>query len=202
MPSLNQNALTTLANVKTYLSVSGDAEDGLLTMLINGASAFIERYCDRTFKKTAYTEYIRGTGSEHLFLKAYPVIGSLALYENTSGDASDDFEAISSDDFWVFSDEGYLEADGFDFTKRPRAYKAVYEAGYIVQGGTVTGENVALPNDLEMAVWRLIAGIYNQRKAEGTQSQTLGDYSVQFAKLLESDPVLVTVLDNFRRHSL
>lgn len=202
MPSLNENALTTLANTKTYLGVSGGSEDSLLTLLINSASAWIERRCDRTFKKTSYTEYLRGTGSEHLFLKGYPIIGSVVLAENTSGDASDDFQTLSSDDFWAFTDEGYLEADGFTFTPRPRAYRAVYEAGYIVQGGVVTGENIALPDDLEMACWKLVAGIYNQRKAEGTQSQSLGDYSVQFAKLVDSDPTLAETLANFRRMSL
>jgi hypothetical protein len=199
---LNQNALTTLARLKSYLDVTNDREDTVLEYLINGASAFIQRRCDREFRKQAYTEYIRGTGSPNLFLKGYPIVGSVALAENTSGDASDDFDDISSDDFWTFTEEGYLEADGFDFTARPRAYRAIYEAGYILQQGTVTGENIALPDDLEMACWRLCAGVYNQRKSEGTSSQTLADYSVQFAKVVDGDDFLNEVLANFRRPAL
>lgn len=202
MPTLNSGALTTLANTKTYLGISGSNEDSLLISLINSSSAFIEKMTGRTFKKTAYTEYLRGTDSPHLFLKNYPIIGLVDLSENRSSDTTDSFSSVNTDLYWTFNDEGYLEANGWTFIPRPRAYRAVYEAGYIVQGGTVTGENIALPNDLELACWRLVAGIYNQRKAEGTQSQSLGDYSVQFTSLIESDSVLKQVLSLYQRPAL
>lgn len=200
--TLNENALTTLSRLKSYLSVSGDAQDSLLIMLINGTSAWIEKRCDRSFKKAAYTDYLKGSGAEFLFLKGYPIIGGVTLYENDSGDTTDDFQQVDSDLFWILDEEGTLEANGFVFVKRQRAYKAIYEAGYIVQGATVTGENIELPEDLEMACWRLIAGIYNQRKAEGTSGQSLGDYSVQFSKLVDSDPTLQETFANYRRPAL
>ncbi len=200
--SLKETSLTTLARTKTYLGISNDSQDTLLEILIDGASDFIQTYCDRTFKKSDYVEVVRGSGSEALLLKSYPIIGDVSLEENTSGDASDSWNSIGSDRYFTFNDEGYLEAHDFTFAKRPRAYRATYVAGYLLQGSVVTGENIALPSDIELAVMRLVSGILNQRKAEGTSNQNLGDYSISFAKLIDDDPLMKSTLMNYRRPAL
>lgn len=66
-------ALTTLANVKTYIGLSGTDDDTLITSLIARATSAIESYCQRTLRSTTYREIFDGTGEARLLLTEYPV---------------------------------------------------------------------------------------------------------------------------------
>jgi hypothetical protein len=72
--SVTAYALTTLANTKDYLGITTDEEDLLLDALIDRATDFIERYCNRKLKTRAYTREIYwGNGRQKLVLEQYPV---------------------------------------------------------------------------------------------------------------------------------
>lgn len=201
--TLSTNSLVTLAQAKRFLDVVGDSKDSLLNEMINGVSSFIEGYCDRTFKEQAITEYKKGSGTDELVLKCWPIVsGSVTLSENQSGDATDDFDTVPASDYWVHEDEGILQLVSGVFTKLPRKYKAVYTAGYILQGGEVGEGSLALPEEVELAALKLISAVMNQRKAGGTSEQDLLDYRVKFADAMDQDKSISQVLDNYRRISL
>jgi len=65
-------SLDTLANVKTRLGVTGNADDALLTLLMNAADKWVGNHCGRDFGGGTYTEYHPG-GSEFVHLKNFPV---------------------------------------------------------------------------------------------------------------------------------
>lgn len=46
---LATNALTTVEQVKIHLVIEGTSQDEEIKLLINGASGFIEKYCNRKF---------------------------------------------------------------------------------------------------------------------------------------------------------
>lgn len=46
---LATNALTTVEQIKIHLTIEGTAQDEEIKLLINGASGFIEKYCNRKF---------------------------------------------------------------------------------------------------------------------------------------------------------
>ena len=46
---LTSKALTTVEQVKIHLSIQGAAQDEEIKLLVNGASEFIEKYCNRKF---------------------------------------------------------------------------------------------------------------------------------------------------------
>lgn len=66
-------ALTTTANVKEFLRISGSGDDTLIGNLITRAQAAIETYCDRAFDEATYREWINGRNEEPLPLDHYPV---------------------------------------------------------------------------------------------------------------------------------
>lgn len=97
------DALTTTANVNSYLGISGD--DTLVSALINRATSAIHRYCDRIFIAGTYREY-HDANHEEILLRNYPVI-NIKMFstirqaafgiKNSSGDAYNAFLNIIED---------------------------------------------------------------------------------------------------------
>ena len=71
--ALSTSALVTLAKQKCYLGITDEDSDALLEALIERASGFLERYCNRKLKTRAYTrEVYYGSGGPNLILDQYP----------------------------------------------------------------------------------------------------------------------------------
>jgi hypothetical protein len=66
-------ALTSLANLKEYLGITGTGSDALLEKCIDRATARIEVYCGRKLKARNFAEWRNGCGSEEIRLYQYPV---------------------------------------------------------------------------------------------------------------------------------
>lgn len=163
---LHSYALTTLANVKEALGITGNTEDALLTNLINRATDIIERYCNRRFAETTYTnEEVNGMGSYILNLKHYPITSLTAVERRTGDFASPNWDALENDMYKMLDDEGQIYYAG-GFTEGVRNYRVSYVAGYST-----------IPTDLEQACIMLISYIKNQTKTSGMKSETLGEYS-------------------------
>ena len=73
MAELDSNALIELEEFKMYIDYNDTDKDEFFELLINNASDFLDRYCGRVLKSTAYT-HERYDGSERkIFLKHWPV---------------------------------------------------------------------------------------------------------------------------------
>lgn len=198
MPQIVSNALTTLARVKIFLGISSDTYDGLFIMLINQATEYIENYTHRLMKEATRTEEVYdGTGGESIVLRNFPVTAFTKLEYNGSGDGSEDWVEFDSTDYYWETD-GRLILVGGKFSKKPKGYRATYTAGYKIdfdnEANTVLH---TLPAGLEMACLRLISALFNSRRAAGIQSETLGDQSVTYSKVLLDDNDLKLTLDRY-----
>ena len=165
-------ALTSRANLKELLDIaSGDtSKDTLLDNLINRATYLIESYCNnRRFASTVYTsqEY-DGTGTYYINLRHFPVTALSAQQRNHGTIGSADWNDLESD-FVKLIDNGEGPGQVFyqpGFFKGVRNYRFSYTAGY-----------TTIPYDLEQACLELCSYMYNDRKAKGMKSETLGEYS-------------------------
>ena len=72
--TLSQYALTTLSSLERYLRITASGNDTLLTEIINGVSARIERIAGRSFKARDYYEWANARNNDILPLTNYPVI--------------------------------------------------------------------------------------------------------------------------------
>lgn len=209
-------ALTSVQRQKDFLGISNDVYDTILERLINSVTEFIERYCDRRFKQTTYTNQVYdGTGTDELLLKNYPVTTFTSLEKRDSADNQSSFSTVDSQNYFIKLTEGiivyvggieldwksnvYWETGGY-FVKLPQHYRATYIAGYDFNVATGTYlEDVGL-GDLEYAVWKLVAKTFNQRKGtDDIQSESIGEYSVTYRKELMYDEELQQILNNYRR---
>lgn len=203
--ALDTYALTTLNRLKTFLGISGSSNDALLLTLINTVTDFAENYCDRRFKKTAYSnEVYDGNGSNRLLLRQYPVVSgeSFTLEQRDSRTNNSSWSSIDSELYFVKNSEGIIEfAPGGKFAEVPQHYRVSYTAGFNFdnQGGGNTMEQVGIA-DLEFAVWKIIAKSYNQRKdSSNVERESIGDYSVGYLKTAMTDLQVAEILRKYKR---
>lgn len=207
--SLVSYALTTRARLKTFLGISSSDDDSLLDQIINSVSDFVEMYCDRRFKKTDYSDEVYdGNGSKYLILKQYPVVSgeTFTLERRDSFDNQDSWSTIDSEYYFVKESAGMviyvasLNTEGAYFVKSPQHYRVSYTAGYDFDntgGNTLSDAGIG---DLEYAVWKLCAKIYNQRKSSGNiKQEKIGDYSVAYESELMVDQELRNILLSYKR---
>lgn len=182
--------ITTVANVQQYMGITGD--DALITRLISVAQKTIENYTKRTWGVTNLTEVYKGTGTNYLNLKSYPItaVASLKHNNNLVGDPS--WETIDSDFYYVNQTTGQLYYSG-GFYKQENMYQIVYTAGE------------ATPADIEQACINLVAHMFNSRANETMKSETLGEYS--YTKETKSGNIisdlgLNLILDSYREPTI
>ncbi len=72
--ALAANALTTVADLKTYLGITVTTDDTLIETIINNVSDQIERWCDRKFVASTFKEYITARGDRTLAVDNPPII--------------------------------------------------------------------------------------------------------------------------------
>jgi len=203
-------ALTTRARAKTFLDISGTADDDLIDRLINAVTDFVERFCDRRFKQTDYSnEVYDGNGTNRLFLRQYPVVSgkTFTLERRDSYYNEDSWSTIDSEHYFVKEDEGIIiyvggiVSEGAVFVKAPQHYRVTYTAGYNFDNKTPgnTLEDVGI-GDLEVAVWKLIGKLYNNRKlSTDVKSERLGDYAITLQKEGMIEPEVMEILLKYKR---
>ena len=212
--SVSSGALTTRQRLKDFLDISADdtTTNNVLDRIIDACSDWVESYCRRTFKRTTYTnEMYDGNDSQYLLLRNYPIdtTQSFVLEMRTSSLDEDDWESIDSEEYFVHSEEGYINFPRAEYGKGGRKfiigtqnYRVDYTAGYYLPGDAnySQGASNSLPLDLEMAVWKLCAAAWNSRRGDASvQSERLGSYSVTFAKESFEDERILDILNKYAR---
>tara|TARA_R100001510_G_scaffold57782_1_gene67730 strand:+ start:2352 stop:3212 length:861 start_codon:yes stop_codon:yes gene_type:complete len=72
--ALADNALTTVADVKTYMGVTTSTDDTLIETLINNVSDQIERWCDKKLAATSLEEFIDARATRTLAVANSPIV--------------------------------------------------------------------------------------------------------------------------------
>ena len=134
---------------------------------INRATDVIDKYCNRTFKSTTYTnEYYDGTGGKYLFLKNFPitVLTSVEYYDRISAQVTS--ELTEDTDYIAYYDEGMLYSNGW--TSGRKNIRVTYTAGY---------SSADMPQAVVLACLKLCSTEISNRGREGLSSERIGNYS-------------------------
>lgn len=172
--------LCSIDDVKTYLGLTGTDHDTRLTALVEAASEAIESFCRRQFTQTQHTEYHDGMGSGVLLLDHHPA-QSVTSVKVDANRAFASAEAIDSDDYVVYGDEGMIQLVAGTFAAGVRNVQVVYTAGYS-----------AIPDDVAQACVQLVAAWFHRGRqgADGIDTERLGDYSASYAARGLPQPVV------------
>lgn len=178
-------AFTTLADVKAWLPVNGDADDTLLTNLIVAASAFIEVWIGRTLALTTYTaESYDGPGGARLALRHYPVVSVSAL---TIDGVTIPQATSPTANGWIRSSSGAgLVLRGYSFTSGIENVAVTYSAGF-----------TSTPVDIAQACKELVGLRYKERDRIGFVSKAISGEVVTFTQRDMSEGIK-TLLNAYR----
>ena len=174
--------LTTLANAKAWIPVTGTADDALLMRLISAASAMAEQYIGRNVITASYTETRSGNGKPFLYLANAPITVVASLTVDGIPVA---LQTTPGGNGYLF-DSNYITLFGSVFTQGAKNVVVSYTAGYAVP-----------PVDIEQAVIDLVAFKYNARKWIGQSSKVLQGEQMSF--LHDVPPDIYRALLQYRR---
>lgn len=190
--ALTAHALTTLAAVKTELSISDSGSDDILTELINRASGLIEAHCDRHFEySAAVAEAAAGFGLTMLQVARTPLLSLTSITYDTATVDSDSYSIHSAGAGTIYREGGWVWTAGSlaNIARDPlpgteqKLYTVTYAGGYVTQpqvddDGTLTR---TLPYDLEQACILAVVQSYRQLgRDRAIKSESLLKYSVSY----------------------
>lgn len=137
--------------------------DEMLTLQIASASAAIENYCRRSFKKQSYTERVNGYAtSRYINLRNYPIHRVTQI-------------AIKSE-YDIFDDGRLYCAAGWPAGERN--IEVSYIGGYVLPGDATADEPRTLPEPLELACLLLIQMMLRD---PAVRSERVGNINVTYA---------------------
>lgn len=203
MPTLlnnsTQKALSTLARVKLYLGIGSDKYDGLLTMLLNDATGFIERFCKRSFLSQTYTsEVYDGSGTDTIVLNQFPVTAVSAFQYRDYEDNTDQWSSFDSTDEFRWFEDGRIQLIAGKFSETPKKYRVTYVAGYKIDFDNENNPSLhTLPFEIEAACLKIVGAVFNTRRLEGLESESIGDSSVKVKMAVFNDPEIKGILEKY-----
>lgn len=198
MAKIIPNALSTLARTKVFMGIGSDKYDTLLVQFINQTTGFIERFCKRTFKETTYTsEVYDGKGTDTIILAQFPVGSVTSFQYRNTNDETDDWTTFSTADYRTYNDGRLVKVAGL-FEDVPRKYRVTYVAGYKIDFDNEDNSTLhALPSELEYACQKLVASLFNTRKAEGYDLVVIGDSRIKLNSAVLSSDEIKAILEKY-----
>lgn len=175
--------LTTVSNVKTWLGITANGDDALLTRLVTAASEYVQQWLNRTFASTSYTETRDGTGGQRLTLANDPITAVASVSINGVAIPASTGYGVAGYAF----DRQSIVLTGYTFTRGLRNVSVTYTAGY-----------ASTPPEIEQAVIDMIALRYRERDRVGYQSKSLAGETVTFY-IGDMPKSTQTILDNWRK---
>jgi hypothetical protein len=145
--------LVSLADMKTFLGISGNTYDAFLTLQITLVSDAIEGYCGRKFASDEYTQ----TFYQQDFDWKYPKTMTLFHYPVTEIDTIVEMEEEGGDetaieDYTTHEDTGTLTKRAGLFFQNGKILEVVYTAGY-----------ATIPAVIQNVVYSLVQEKYNKK---------------------------------------
>lgn len=198
--------LTTLATLKEWLPINSGttSDDATISRLITAVSMDFQRATNRPDLLLAdYTEVHQGDGSTRMITFHWPIIGPSIVSLTVGGVAIPESADKIVPGYYVDSDidperiwnvylNGYCYTDG-------APVEIEYSAGYVQPGGTASGGEFMLPEDIEQAVLDWCAYRYKERpNVSATQRRSVQGESAQ-TPAIDAPPNVLEVIERYKR---
>lgn len=170
-------SLTDTSDVKEQLKLIGNEDDAYLGRLITVADAIVNNAIGREFEDGDFTDYLDGTGTRRLFLPQGPLNTVTSVsWVTYDSDRNETLDQIDDGEFFLrglttekHNREGWLESNGWSWTRGQRNIKVVYNAGF-----------ATVPEDVQQVAIDIVSWFYNQRKSSGLYLRDIGAGTKQF----------------------
>jgi hypothetical protein len=208
--ALNSNALITAEELQIFLNTSNITSNvtavtdaSYQNTLINMASDFIERFCNRVFISAVYTaEVYDGDGSHYLYLEKYPLTSStitLVIWDTLNNQLLQTLVLYT--DYLIDNAANSAIWGRSVFIKGKNNYRVTYTAGYTIDD---------VPYDLKNACAKLAGSLFYNQGKTGVASEKIGSYAISYDKnpnniYFHGFPVpieIAGVLEQYRRFNI
>lgn len=194
--------LAPLADLKTWLNLTGTTEDALLRLILEGVSAAAQTYCRRELLAADRTEYYDG-GGKTLILRAYPIIYVTRVSESIDSDWDDEDPLTENADYLCVAETGELVRLATLWLPGRRTVEVQYRGGYADPESSDPGsDDPAIPADLQRAVLLQARFEYLRRDRPGQTQTTSPMGGATYEKAVELLPEVRRTLDLYRRYAL
>ena len=176
-------------DVENYLTIDIDTSfDSQVTTWANAVDRYIDRYTSKNFEETnKEVRYFDGSGESELWVDDFTSISSLEILEVGSTDIQKSLTQGKDNDYIIYP---YNENPKYKIELTPEAdLGALGEAGTFPSGDKRVkveakwGHDTEVPDDINLAATILLSGIIEEGLEGGkVVSESLGDYSVQYAQ--------------------
>ena len=186
--SLPTTAATTLANLKNYLNVSASdtSKDDLFELLIESVTNAAEEYLGRYIvaRQISQEPYdCTNSRSKYLQLKQYPVTTVTTIVE--------DGETLDTTTLKIDNSNGII--------KRPTFWKGAVLVTYTAG---LAANTSSVPKNIQLAIWQWVSNLLNTKESQGIDSETLGDYSVNYLEQNDIPNTVISLLEGYKRIDL
>lgn len=202
MPTIVAWAFTDLADLKSFLGISGSTttHDDLLENLINGASGFIEAYTNRRLKSTSYDKDVAtdrkftwydGDNTKSLFLREYPITAvSAVTMSGATISAASATDYYGSTGYVIRHDRGSLFYGNY-WEAGVQNIRVSYTAGYLATDREWF--------ELQELCRSFVAWVFNNRTHLGFKSERLMNYTYTLADVRKVGGQHLATLNRYRR---
>ena len=159
-----------------------------ITDWIASVKVWIDKYCGKTFEAASEDRYYDGNGLRELAVDSF-VGSATVLILNPDGTTMQTLTQGQADDFVTWP---YNDTEKNRLVLMSEASIGAFPTGKRRVKVTATfGGSSAVPADIELIAFKLVGSIYTKGQDGGpVSSETLGDYSVSFAKIDEEAEAL------------
>ena len=197
------HALTTKERVKARLEMDETGLDTVIDRFIASATDYIEKQCDRRFKRTTYSnEVYNGSdmgpnpvGKPFLILRNAPVSALTSIEYRQGLPSNPTWTAYTTDDYVLDPTSGIVQVTlpvGF------QNVRASYSAGYLID---FTNEynlsNHTLPADISNLCEKIVVKMLKKRDSEGRTQETFRESTIAWGPLLDAEDK--DTIANYRR---
>lgn len=192
-------ALTTVARVKTRLTITVSAHDTILLYLINSVTDFIEGECNRRFKETAYTDEVYSiSGNGNLLILKQAPVSVISLQYRAGLKSNPNWTDFNLDDWEVLEDgeSGIIKFHGG--IRGTNSVRVSYVAGYKINFANYGDVSThTLPADLTDLAERLAIKLFKRRESEGKEREVMGNSMTIWKDLV--GPEDMETINKYRR---
>lgn len=175
--------LTTLANAKSWLGITGSTDDAMLTRLVSMASAWVVAHINRQILTASYTTTFNGNGGDTMLMPNTPITAVTAV--TIDGVVIPAQTTVGTPGFTFDGNAVYLI--GYTFTQFKANVVISYTAGYDTT-----------PLDVEQATLELVEYRYTARSHPSQKSVGMAGQTTAF--ITDDIPAYVkAMLANYRR---
>lgn len=170
--------LITANQVKNYLGITSNDYNTILTTLCSYGQRFFEKMIGYTLDEGTITEYIDGMSFMRTARK--PITTVISVEYNSGTTATPNWITANRNDYEYYPEQGCIKF--FRVYQGYRNVKIVYIAGY-----TIT----TVPDDIVLALVKMVARIWEKRKSEGMTSESLEGANINWSKFLDEDTLMI-----------